>query len=124
MEIVRGITSSMSEVISFRLDKKNHREAIAWQVLQEWLTKGYSIRFIMTESLMRLNDSNRVNSIENVLLDLNLKITELNQYLENLENSYEFLPVNDRQKSVKYTLKDKFITSVKKEVKLGLSLKS
>ena len=45
----------MSKVISFRLNKNNPREAIAWHVLQARIAKGYSIRHIMTEALIKLD---------------------------------------------------------------------
>jgi hypothetical protein len=40
----------MSEVISFRLDPDNAREALAITVLQTLQGKGYSLRYIMTEA--------------------------------------------------------------------------
>ena len=46
----------MSDVISFRLDKDNPREEKARQVLKYWYEEGYSLRHIMTEALLRLDE--------------------------------------------------------------------
>jgi len=44
----------MSEVISFRLDNANPREAQALEVLNAWIEKGFSTRFILTTALLEL----------------------------------------------------------------------
>jgi len=45
----------MSEVISFRLDKENLREAKALMILHEWRKNGYSLRQTITEALVSLD---------------------------------------------------------------------
>ena len=45
----------MSEVISFRLNKDNPREARALMVLKGWQEQGHNIRYIITEALVNLD---------------------------------------------------------------------
>ena len=45
----------MSEVISFRLDKTNPREAKALEVLNAWIEKGFGTRHILTTALLELD---------------------------------------------------------------------
>ena len=44
----------MSKVYSFRLDENNPREAQAREVIDAWVSKGYSLRHILTEALNSL----------------------------------------------------------------------
>lgn len=50
--IVRSTASIMSEVISFRLDPNNPREAQALEVLRARREEGYSTRHVLTEALL------------------------------------------------------------------------
>ena len=52
----------MSDVISFWLDKDNPREEKARQALKAWYEEGYSLRHIMTEALLRFDDSTTISS--------------------------------------------------------------
>ena len=45
----------MSDVISFRLNKENQREAKALEVLNAWIEKGFSTRHILTTALLELD---------------------------------------------------------------------
>jgi hypothetical protein len=47
----------MSEVISFRLDRNNPREAQALGVLKKGQEAGYSLRHVLTEALLALEAS-------------------------------------------------------------------
>jgi hypothetical protein len=42
----------MSKVYSFRLDADNPREAKAKGVIDTWLEKGYSLRYLVVEALI------------------------------------------------------------------------
>lgn len=42
----------MSKVFSFRLDADNPREARAREVINTWLDKGYSLRYLVTDALI------------------------------------------------------------------------
>jgi len=53
--VVRGIAGAMSDVISFRLNKENQREAKALEVLNAWIEKGFSTRHILTMALLELD---------------------------------------------------------------------
>ncbi len=46
----------MSEVINFRLDKNNPREAQAREMIEVWVKQGYSLQHILTEALLRLKN--------------------------------------------------------------------
>jgi len=46
----------MSDVISFRLDNDNPREQKARQALKDWYEKGYNLRHITTETLLKLEE--------------------------------------------------------------------
>lgn len=50
----------MSQVVSFRLDESNPREAQALQVLQAWVSRGNSIRFTVVEALLALENYEKV----------------------------------------------------------------
>jgi len=41
----------MSKVYSFRFDDNNPREAQAREVIEVWISKGYSLRHLLTEAL-------------------------------------------------------------------------
>ena len=46
----------MSEVISFRLNKNNPREARALMDIKSWQEEGHNIRYIVTEAFLRMHD--------------------------------------------------------------------
>jgi hypothetical protein len=43
MAALPGVTSAMSEVISFRLDKSNPWEALAFVILEVWCSDGFTL---------------------------------------------------------------------------------
>ena len=53
----------MSKVYSFRLDENNLREAQAREVIDAWVSQGYSLRYVMSEALLMLEsrDTNEAN---------------------------------------------------------------
>ena len=51
----------MSKVYSFRLDADNPREAQAMEVINAWVSQGYSLRHILAEALIK-NGNIRENS--------------------------------------------------------------
>ena len=72
----------MSEVISFRLDAKNPREADALQILARCQEQGYSVRHVLTEALLKFDQA----GIEQVLqLQMDEILTRLNQVRDQLE---------------------------------------
>jgi hypothetical protein len=46
----------MSKVYSFRLDSENPREALAMDVINTWVSQGYSLRRILTDALINYQD--------------------------------------------------------------------
>ena len=70
----------MSEVISFRLDKNNPRDAQAKAVLKAWVDKGYSVRHVLTEVLLAYHGSYRDMDIHEFSSKLDQIKTMLQQY--------------------------------------------
>lgn len=56
----------MSKVYSFRLDSDNPREAQAIEVIDTWVSQGYSLRNLLTEALIKrgINQDNSSKLIE------------------------------------------------------------
>jgi uncharacterized membrane protein YccC len=76
----------MSDVISFRLDKENPREEKARQVLKYWYEEGYSLRYIMTEALLRLDEPHVDQTEEATLGEVSEKLNRISQMLEQIGN--------------------------------------
>ena len=104
----------MSDVISFRLDKDNPREEKARQVLKSWYEEGYSLRYIMTEALLKLGDSESYFYGECLIRDLTEKFSRLSQQLEQCgqEGDSKVKTVNSGSSNTE--LSDSFIQSIKK----------
>lgn len=51
----------MSKVFSFRLDADNPREAQARDVIDDWVSQGYSLRHILTEALISFQEDGKMN---------------------------------------------------------------
>lgn len=68
----------MSEVISFRLNKDNPREAQARAVIKAWGDKEYSARHVLTEALLAHQGSQRELEIRS----LSTKLDEISRMLQ------------------------------------------
>jgi hypothetical protein len=101
----------MSEVISFRLEKNNPREAQARAALKAWVDKGYSVRHVLTEALLAYQDSHRDMDIH----ELSSKLDQIRTML--LQNGVS-PPLDEEQ----IELSDRFMASIKKAAKSGVSL--
>ena len=101
----------MSEVISFRLDRDNPREAQARAVLKARVDKGYSVRHVLTEALLTYYGSQSDKDIQ----DLSMKLDQISQMLQ--QNGVP-PPLNER----KVELSDRFMASIKKAAKPGVGL--
>ena len=101
----------MSEVISFRLSKDNPREAQAMAVLQAWVNKGYSVRYVLTEALLVYDDSKKEMDIHG----LSLKLDQISKMLQ--QNG---APTLLRENTVK--LSDSFTASIRNAAKPGVNL--
>jgi hypothetical protein len=104
----------MSKVYSFRLDKNNPREAQAREVINAWVSKGYSLREIMTKALIFYR------SEENHSDDFEQKLERLTQLLDALMKSE--LPTNI-PKTNSGTLQESFVGSIAEAAKPGMKIK-
>jgi len=60
----------MSEVISFRTNKDNPREAQAIEVLKTWVDQGYSVRHVLAEALLAYHGPQRNVEIDEITIKL------------------------------------------------------
>ena len=100
----------MSKVYSFRLDENNPREAQAREVIDAWVSKGYSLRHIIIEALIFYHNQDSQNS---ELEDILEKITHL------------LATTNEGGKPVKViqeTLPETFVGAISKSVKSGIRI--
>ena len=112
----------MSEVISFRLDRENPREAQALAVLTKGQEAGYSLRHILTEALLALEAA--AEDEQAVALALTEVAGRLEQILEHfqLTGSVPIRPPDDQQEQA--ALAESFVLSVKRAARPGLGLNS
>lgn len=100
----------MSKVFSFRLREDNPREAQAEEVIEIWISQGYSLRHILTDALIQYgnngNSSEEITGLIEQLRDL-LKPTVNKQILE------------DNLVADKPQLSSHFIDAIKKSVRSG-----
>jgi hypothetical protein len=101
----------MSEVVSFRLNKDNPREAQARAVLKAWVDKGYGIRYVLTEALLAYQNSQR-----------DVDIRELSMKLEEISNLLRQNGTPSKQEDSNNMLSDSFMASIRKTAKSGTSL--
>ena len=110
----------MSQVISFRLNGNNQREAEALNVLKRWQAQDFSIRNTITEALLKLDFSSSQEKENRALNDLSLEIKEL---LDNIETCTSLMMHNGELTSEE-NLSDGFVNSVLKSAKPGLKIKT
>ena len=70
----------MSKVYSFRLDVDNPREVRAREVIDVWVSQGYSLRHIITEALINFQEDGKLNDGWEKMYD---QLLELVRGLEN-----------------------------------------
>ena len=110
----------MSEVISFRLNKNNPRETQALMILEAWCSKGYSVRYVITEALLKLNDPNKELIASDVLQGLNATLEHISNQLKQIGNGENLLKIGQADKAEPSGLTDKFLSSIKKAAKPGI----
>lgn len=111
----------MSHVFSFRLDPNNPHEALAFEVILTWQSKGYSIRQIMTEALEKLNGESNLAYICQYD-QMNEKLEEILEFLRsNQDPQFEGLVSQEREGQPK-KLSNPFLASVKLVVQPGLRM--
>jgi len=115
MAVIRGSTVTMSDIYSFRLSFQNPRENQAREVIEAWAKQGYSLRHIITEALLLL-DNHETHSYN--MDDLSEPIDRLFRLVERLESDYQVAqPVNH----VETKLSDTFV-SIKSTLKPGIRI--
>ena len=111
----------MSEVISFRLNPDNPREAKALDILREKQASGFSSRRILADALVALEDKKGISQA--------LYVEEFNEILERIvrlleKNNFETPGIAnpDPVSSRPHALNDHFLQSVKVAIKPGINL--
>jgi len=100
----------MSKVFSFRLSEDNPREAQAMEVIDTWISQGYSLRYILTEALVK---SGNIQDNSQRLSEYIDRLSELVQEIDNGRGS------NDRREAVTQ-LPVAFIDAMKKSLNQGI----
>lgn len=100
----------MSKVYSFRLDDKNPREDQAREVINAWISKGYSQRHIIVEALIGFYSG------EEKRFEMEETLVRFTTLLDNLDIR-KFIPKTIP--SNKPSLSNDFLDSVAKSVKPG-----
>jgi hypothetical protein len=111
----------MSQVISFRLDPENLREEIALQILKNRQEKGYSIRIIMTEALLKLGSAPDIEIFQ-MIARLDEKLDEINRLIQFscVRQPVDHKPTSEDDSTI--DLSEGFMTSIKIAVKPGIRL--
>ncbi|MCJ7529862.1 MAG: hypothetical protein MUO64_02365 [Anaerolineales bacterium] len=112
----------MSDVISYRLDKDNPREEKARRVLKAWYEEDYSLRYILTEASLMLDEPQPDQSDSNVLTEVNEKLDHINHLPECVGNAQPNSNTKQNEGSSQTNLPDAFISSISKVAKPGQKL--
>lgn len=107
----------MSEVISFRLDDNNPREAQALGVLNTWIEKGYSTRFILTAALLELEFHGSELEMDKGSRDMGLVLNQIGQLIEIIKANSVAVHNNNLEQPI---LPESFLASIKQGVKPGM----
>ena len=100
----------MSKVFSFRLDADNPREAQAIEAIDTWVSKRYSLRYILAEAL--INGRNNQNNSQKLSEYID-RLTALVQEIDNGRGS------NERRDEIT-KLPMAFTDAMKKSAKRGM----
>jgi hypothetical protein len=113
----------MSEVISFRLDRDNPREAQALAVLRRGQEAGYSVRHILTEALLALEAAaEEERAVAVALTEVAGRLEQVRSVLERFQHM-DLAPVRPRNGQPEGTvLSEAFVVSVKGAARPGLTL--
>jgi len=103
----------MSEVISFRLNKDNPREVKALLVLQTRKARGYSVRQIVTEALLKLDQNGGVETDSDLFGDLGETLCQVNHLLKLIKNGKSLSAHNYAVSNDHIGLSASFVDSVK-----------
>ena len=99
----------MSKVYSFRLSDDNPREAQAREVIEAWVEEGHTIRYTLTEALLRLGD------LEGTSTRL-----ELSEFLDQIKELLQQAISQGSTSNSRSELSEGFMKSITKATKPGL----
>lgn len=109
----------MSEVICFRLDRSNPREAQALQILATWQEAGFSRRHVLTEALLRLDDDSEDNTAD-TLATLHETLAQVQALLEGMQNGHYVPAKVQPSEPESQALAESFLASVRQAARPGL----
>jgi hypothetical protein len=110
----------MSEVISFRLNKNNPREAQAFEVLNTWIEQGFSARFILTKALLELDHPVSDLKMGQDGRDLSLVLDQIGQLIEALKEIQPDPLVSKTPDVDALALSESFLAAIRHGVKPGI----
>ena len=110
----------MSEVLSFRLNKTNPREARALEILSMWVKQGYSARFIMTKALLEMDHPGSDLEIRDDVRDWDLVVDQISQLIKILKEKQLAPPTRRHLVMEQPALSDNFLASIKQGIKPGI----
>jgi hypothetical protein len=109
----------VSEVVCFRLDGDNPREARALAVLRAWQEAGYSRRHVLTEALLRLDGDAGQDTLGTVA-ELREVLGRAHDLLAAMQDGRRALPLPPDEPQGA-PLSASFIASVRKTARPGMS---
>jgi hypothetical protein len=109
----------MSEVICFRLDSSNPREAQALMVLSAWQEAGFSRRHVLTEALIRLDKD--PEDVSDAVAELREVLGRAHDLLEALQDGRHTAVIRQRTEPEGEPLAESFIASVRQAARPGMS---
>ena len=118
MAAVRGLEGFMSEVISFRLNPDNPREAQALEILRAKQAEGFSSRRVLTDALIGMV-SKKGQEMLFPIDEFNTALEQVSGLLEHLNGVNHDQSQSTRPKVV--ALNDNFLSSVKIAARPGLN---
>ena len=105
----------MSKVYSFRLDENNPREAQAREVIDAWVSKGYSLRQVVVNTMLNVSKEDDPSK------DLEKLVEKLGILLKKVDQSHISFGTLERTNS---PLPSAFLESVSKTIKPGENIKT
>jgi hypothetical protein len=98
----------MSKVYSFRLNVDNPREVQAKEVIDTWVSQGYSLRYIVVDALISYNK-------------VDLEHNELSSIMDQLREMILSLDKISEDQPSDSVLPNSFLMAVKNSAKLGIT---
>ena len=112
----------MSEVISFRLDRNNPREAQALAVLKKGQEAGYSLRHVLTEALLALEAAaEEEQAVAQALTEVAGRLEQIQSALERLRPMDVTTALPQTGHSPQADLAESFVLAVKSTAKPGIA---